>query len=104
MSAHELESGSATRAKLNWLIAGRLATALFLIILGLIWSRSGTSLTGFGKPLALLAVVSALTILYAIVLRLSNRLLLQARVQFGVDILLITWLVWASAHRTNCAH
>jgi len=96
MSAHELESGSATRVKLSWLIAGRLETAFVLIILGLIWSHSGTTPTGLGKPLALLAVVSALTILYSIVLRLSNRLLLQARVQFGVDILLITWLVWAS--------
>jgi two-component system sensor histidine kinase PilS (NtrC family) len=98
MSVQEpaVESGNATRAKLGWLISGRLATALVLIILGYVWHRTGTTPTTFGKPLAYLIVVATLTIAYSLILRLSNRFLFQARFQFGVDILLITWLVWAS--------
>jgi len=44
----------------------------------------------------LLATVAGLTILYSIILRLSHNISLQAKGQIAIDVLLVTWLVWAS--------
>ncbi|MEP6820098.1 MAG: ATP-binding protein [bacterium] len=43
-----------------------------------------------------LFVVAVLTLLYATARTFSQALLLQARIQFVIDILLVTWLVWNS--------
>jgi two-component system sensor histidine kinase PilS (NtrC family) len=48
------------------------------------------------KSLGLLTIVACLTILYALIFRLSKEILFQARFQIAVDILLVTWLVWNS--------
>src|ERR1041385_7443017 len=82
-------------SKLGWLIAGRLATALLLSIIGTIWIRAGEPQT-INKSLGLLTIVAILTILYALIFRLSKNILLQARFQLTVDVLLVTWLVWNS--------
>jgi two-component system, NtrC family, sensor histidine kinase PilS len=82
--------------KLGWLIAGRLATALVLSVFGTIWTRAGEAPQTINKSLALLTIVAGLTILYALIFRLSKNILFQARFQLTMDVLLVTWLVWNS--------
>src|SRR5437764_1903791 len=92
------ETGELSRtagSKLGWLIAGRLATALLLSIIGTIWIRAGEPQT-INKSLSLLTIVAVLTILYSLIFRLSKNILFQARFQIAVDVLLVTWLVWNS--------
>src|SRR5690242_13465141 len=90
------ESGRTAGSKLGWLIAGRLVTALLLSVFGTIWTRAGESQHVINKSLVLLTLVAGLTIVYAIVFRLSKNILAQARFQLAVDALLLTWLVWSS--------
>ncbi len=90
------ESGRTAGSKLGWLIAGRLVTALLLSVFGTIWIRSGESQHVINKSLALLTIVACLTIVYAVIFRLSKNILAQARFQLTVDALIITSLVWNS--------
>jgi two-component system sensor histidine kinase PilS (NtrC family) len=90
------ESGRTAGAKLGWLIAGRLVTALLLSVFGTIWTRTGESQQAINKSLVLLTIVAAFTVVYAIAFRLSKNILTQARFQLAVDALLVTWLVWSS--------
>src|SRR5690349_15026027 len=90
------ESGRTAGSKLGWLIAGRLVTALVLSVFGTIWTRAGESQQAINKGLVLLTIVAGLTIVYAIVFRLSRDILTQARFQLAIDALLVTWLVWSS--------
>ena len=83
-------------SRLGWLILGRLFTALVLFILGLVWTRESFPRQIPNRSVTLLAAVAGLTILYSIILRLSHNILLQAKCQIAVDVLLVTWLVWAS--------
>ncbi|PWT91187.1 MAG: hypothetical protein C5B55_08520 [Blastocatellia bacterium] len=97
MTVHEtVESASPTRTKLRWLVVGRLATALVLIIVGTLWSRSGNHTVPLRNALSLLAIISVITISYLAILQLSDKLLAQARLQFAIDVVLVTWLVWNS--------
>jgi len=90
------ESGRTAGSKLGWLIAGRLVAALLLSVFGTIWTRAGESQNVINKSLVLLTIVAGLTIVYAIVFRLSKNILAQARFQLAIDALLLTWLVWSS--------
>ena len=83
-----------TGSKLGWVIAGRLAAALLFSVFGIFWSSEASQ--SVNKSLGLLTIVASLTILYALIFRLSKNILLQARFQLTVDVLLITWLVWNS--------
>jgi two-component system sensor histidine kinase PilS (NtrC family) len=91
------ESGRTAGSKLGWLIAGRLVTALLLSVFSTIWTRAGEPQQSINKSLVLLTIVACLTIVYAILFRLSKNILAQARLQMAVDVLLVTWLVWNSA-------
>src|SRR5678815_5646399 len=93
---HSGEWGRNAGSKLGWLIAGRLATALLLSVVGTFWTRAGDQSQSINKSLGLLTIVACLTILYALIFRLSKKILSQARFQLAVDILLVTWLVWNS--------
>ena len=93
---HSGEWGRSAGSKLGWLIAGRLATALLLSVVGTFWTRTGDSSHSINKSLGLLTIVACLTILYALIFRLSKNILFQARFQLAVDVLLVTWLVWNS--------
>ncbi|MFN2529739.1 MAG: nitrogen regulation protein NR(II) [Pyrinomonadaceae bacterium] len=77
--------------RLIWLISGRLAIALLLFFLATLWNRGSTS-----NIVSVLAIVTGLTLVFAIVSRVSTAVLFQARVQFAIDVLLITWLIWNS--------
>src|ERR1051325_4584819 len=91
------EWGRTAGSKLGWLIAGRLATALLLSVVATLWTTSGDTSQSTNKSLGLLTIVACLTILYALIFRLSKNILLQARFQLTVDIFLVTWLVWNSS-------
>src|SRR5215212_9407781 len=90
------ESGRTAGSKLGWLIAGRLITALVLSVFGIIWTRTGEPQQSINKSLILLTIVACLTIVYAILFRLSKNILAQARFQIALDVPLVTWLVWNS--------
>src|ERR1051326_5600926 len=94
---HTGEWGRSAGSKLGWMIAGRLATALLLSVIGTLWTRTGEASQSINKSLGLLTIVACLTILYALIFRLSKNILFQARFQLTVDILLVTWLVWNSS-------
>jgi two-component system sensor histidine kinase PilS (NtrC family) len=90
------EWGRTAGSKLGWLIAGRLVTALLLSVLGTLWTRTGEASQLINKSLGLVTIVACLTIIYALIFRLSRNILAQARFQLTVDVLLVTWLVWNS--------
>lgn len=79
--------------KLWWLILGRLTAALILFSARFVWTK-GTNPTAWKQILPPLLIVCGLTAIYALAHRFSQTLLFQARIQFVVDILLVTWLVW----------
>lgn len=93
---HPGESGRTAEAKLGWLIAGRMVTALLLSVFGTIWTRAGEPQNAINKSLVLLTIVACLTIAYALIFRITKNILAQARFQLAIDGLLITWLVWNS--------
>lgn len=81
--------------KLWWLILGRLAAALLLFFARVAWVH-GSGHRAWPQMLPALLIVCALSIVYALAHQLSRSLLLQARIQFVVDIILATWLVWST--------
>jgi two-component system, NtrC family, sensor histidine kinase PilS len=93
---HHSGSGRSAGSKLGWLIAGRLVTAVVLSVLGTLWIRAGQPQQSINKSLLLLTIVACLTIVYTVFFRLSKNILVQARIQLAVDVLLVTWLVWNS--------
>ncbi|HKO97856.1 MAG TPA: ATP-binding protein [Pyrinomonadaceae bacterium] len=78
--------------KLWWLILGRLAVFVFLFV-ARGWIDSSARQTWI-RLLPALLFVCGLTALYALAHRFSRTLVFQARLQFGVDIILVTWLLW----------
>src|SRR2546428_11865850 len=98
---HKAEQSSALARKLWWLILGRLFAAILLLWAVSLWTRG--NLRGHGtwrSTGTILFVVGFVTLIYALAHRFSRALILQVRVQFLVDILLVTWLVWI----TNDVH
>ena len=93
---HTGEWDRSAGSKLGWLIAGRLATAIVLSVLGTLWTSAGEASRLIDKSLGLITIVACLTILYSLIHRLSKNILFQARFQLAVDVLLVTWLVWNS--------
>ena len=90
------ETGRSAVTKLGWLIVGRLLAALVLFVSSVIWNRTGDPEQSQAKSLSLLLIVAGLTILYAVIFRLSRNTLLQAKLQLAIDVALVTWLVWHS--------
>jgi two-component system sensor histidine kinase PilS (NtrC family) len=81
--------------KLWWLILGRVAAAFFLFFARALWFHVNNP-QAWTQMLSPLLFVCGLTVLYALARVFSQALLFQARLQFVVDILLITWLVWTT--------
>jgi two-component system, NtrC family, sensor histidine kinase PilS len=88
------EQRSSLAQKLKWLISGRLSAALLLFIARALWIHGGNT-KAWSATLPLL-IVFGLTLVYALARSFSKAFLLQARIQFLVDIVLVTWLVWAT--------
>src|SRR5256885_6627753 len=93
-SVRQTREGTTLGQRLWWLILGRVAVALFLLLLsGALWSREGFSIGQLGAMPVFIAVIS-LSLIYAVALRLSDRLRFQTACQLLIDVLLATWLVW----------
>lgn len=87
------------RARTLRLILGRVAFLLLLLTANL-WRSTGTSDTNFsdnidGLALAF-ATVAGLSVIYYAALNFAPRVIDQVRIQFVVDVLLITVLVWGT--------
>lgn len=79
------------------LVLGRLVVIFLLLVTAWIWQsgRLTLSFDSFPQSIFLGFIVSVgLTIVYFFFLRLSRRLDWQIRLQFALDALLVTWLVW----------
>lgn len=96
VAEHTSESGRSAGSKLGWLIVGRLVTAVLLSVAGTLWVDAGERQQSFDKSLALLMIVACVTIVYAVLFRISKNIRMQARFQLAVDVCLVTWLVWHS--------
>ena len=88
------ESKYSPGQKLSWLIVGRLTAATILFVARGLWIHGNRQ--AWVATLSPLFVVAGLSLVYALARRFSKELLLQARIQFVIDILLVTWLVWTS--------
>ncbi len=89
----------ALERKLWWLIVGRLAAAVLLLGASALWTREQLGVLdrdGWHGTLPIFIVAVALSLCYAVALRFSMKWRLQASVQLFADVLLVTWLVWAT--------
>jgi two-component system sensor histidine kinase PilS (NtrC family) len=87
--------------RLWWLISGRAAAVIVLLLTGVIWKRSALGrglVTSLGNIAPIVLTVTALTIVYCAVRLLWKNFLVQVRFQFLADVLLVSWLVWATGN------
>ena len=102
------ENGTSANAsqdqRLQTLIIGRLIV-IFLLLVTSWTSYSGTaefSLANFPTGTFLVCIVAVgLTAIYFLLLRVNKQFGWQLRAQFGIDALLITWLVWRTGDLTS---
>ena len=90
--------------RIQTLIIGRLLVIFLLLVTSWIWhsGRLQLSFENFPQGLFLVFIISVgLTILYFFLLRLSKEIAWQVRLQFLMDALLITWLVWRTGDLTS---
>ncbi|NNE99814.1 MAG: PAS domain S-box protein [Pyrinomonadaceae bacterium] len=90
--------------KIQTLIIGRLLTIFLLLVSSWLWNSGHLNLSYENIPqgLFLIFLISVgLTIVYFFVLRLSSNYDWQLRIQFLLDILLVTWLIWSSGDVTS---
>ena len=90
-----LEPRYSLQEKLRWLILGRLVAALFLVCARVLWVHGGSK-EAWMQMLPAFFIIAGLTIIYSLARRFSGKLLFQARLQFLIDIILVTWLVWTT--------
>lgn len=94
--------------RIQTLIIGRLLVIFLLLVTSWIWFGGSSRLSFDNFPqgllfgLFLVFVISVgLTIVYFFLLRLSKNLAWQIRVQFFLDALLISWLIWRTGDLTS---
>ncbi|HKR01059.1 MAG TPA: ATP-binding protein [Pyrinomonadaceae bacterium] len=98
MSAAEktTEQGGTLGHRLWWLILGRVAAAVLLFVLSTtLFSREQSS-SSERSALLIFIVVIVVSLIYAVALRMTNRVRLQAGAQLFLDVLIVTWLVWVT--------
>src|SRR5436190_2838079 len=89
--------------RLWWLIAARAVALVLLALPATAWrwnaaTREAATLT---TVLPFIAAVAALTAVYVIARLLWKFYVAQASIQFFIDVLLATWLVWISGNVTS---
>jgi two-component system, NtrC family, sensor histidine kinase PilS len=93
-------SGSvALRKKIGWLIVGRMVAAVLFLMAAAVWQHggiSGLARTALRGTMPIFITVVVLSLVYVLALRFLNRLQWQASAQLLLDVLLVTWLVWAT--------
>ncbi|MBV9210439.1 MAG: hypothetical protein JOZ52_07410, partial [Acidobacteria bacterium] len=98
------KSGGTFRSKLWLLVAGRLAAAVLLLIASALWTREqlgALDRDGWHGTLPIFIAVVALSLCYAVALSLNSNLRLQTGIQLLADVVLVTWLVWATGDITS---
>jgi hypothetical protein len=96
-SLDEKPSDANLASRILTLIVGRLFAIFLLLVAAWIWNAgfAKMSFDDFPRGLFLVFVASVgLTVFYFFLLRFSNNLVSQLRIQFLLDAVLITWLVW----------
>jgi two-component system sensor histidine kinase PilS (NtrC family) len=96
-SLDQKETVTNVMQRLQTLVIGRLMAIFLLLVASWFWYSGTFRLTSatFPQGLFLVFLISVgLTIVYFFLLRLSPNYLWQIKAQFGLDGLLITWLVW----------
>jgi len=90
--------------KLQTLVVGRLIIIFLLLVTTWIWYSGSLNFTldDFPEgPLLVFVVSVGLTAVYFLLSRISQSFDWQARAQFLIDTLLITWLVWKTGDLTS---
>lgn len=90
--------------RIQTLIIGRLFATFLLLVTSWYWSSGplGLSFDKFPEGLFLVFLISVgLTIVYFFLLRLNKNFAWQIRLQFFLDSLLITWLIWRTGDLTS---
>ncbi len=91
--------------KIQTLIIGRLLVIFLMLVASWLYNNGGNlkfSANNFPFELMIVLLISVgLTIVYFFVLRLSENFVWQIRIQFLLDILLVTWLVWRTGDLTS---
>ncbi len=98
---NKTEDSPPLEKKLWWLILGRLLGAIVLLWAASLWTRGNMRGQGMLRSTTtIMEVVALVSLGYILARRFSRSLVLQTRIQFLIDIFLVTWLVWL----TNDAH
>lgn len=90
--------------RLQTLIIGRLLVVFLLLVTSWIWYSGRLELTADNFPRSLFVlfiILVGLTVVYFLLPRLSKHFTWQYWVQFTLDALLITWLVWRTGDLTS---
>lgn len=90
--------------RVQMLIIGRLVAIFLSLVTSWIWYSGSTRFTLQSIPqdaLLIFIISVGLTVVYFFLLRLSRHIQWQIRVQFLLDALLITWLVWRTGDLTS---
>jgi hypothetical protein len=95
----KVEGGQSLRRRIGWLIVGRLVAAVLFLMAAAMWTHGGVSAVArvaLSGTLPIFVTVAGLSLVYLLALRFFNRLQWQASAQLLIDVLLVTWLVWAT--------
>jgi two-component system sensor histidine kinase PilS (NtrC family) len=86
--------------RLWWLITGRAATAVLLLLIAVAWkwSSQSNSINSSRAVTPLILGVAGLTLAYCVARLAWKNYLAQARLQIFLDVLMVTWLVWISGN------
>ncbi len=90
--------------KLQTLIVGRLMAVFLLLVTSWVWHSGELRLSLDSFPPGLffvLLIAVGLTVAYFFVMRLSSNYTWQIRIQFALDAILTTWLVWRTGDLTS---
>jgi two-component system sensor histidine kinase PilS (NtrC family) len=90
--------------RMQMLIIGRLLVVFLLLVSSWIWYSGNLvlSIDNFPRGLFILFIISVgLTVVYFLLARISRNFGWQYRLQFTLDTILITWLVWRTGDVTS---
>lgn len=99
-----LSSQSPLGRRIWWLIGGRAAGSILLLLIAAAWKwRAQTSgfANSFSAVVPLILSLGGLTIAYSLARAVWRNYLAQARIQFVFDVLLVTWLVWITGNANS---
>lgn len=87
--------------RLWWLISGRAAAVILLLLTGVLWKWNAPGhglISSLSPVIPIVLTVAALTLIYIAARLVWKNFLAQARIQFLFDVLIVTWLVWVSGN------